>query len=109
MANKLCTFSFKIDVTSKGSVTSIAFGSVIGAGAAADPTYDKEDGESIPELTLQSTGDFQRVTVGGSFKCEAGDLCNGKILLQTQIFNSSRCQELNYFNILKSDLNTLCD
>ena len=71
-------FSFQIDVSNNGDVTSIVFGSVIGSGAASDPAFDDVDGESFPEL-LQGTGNFQRVTVGGSFKCESADLCNGEI------------------------------
>ncbi|XP_071792115.1 calcium-activated chloride channel regulator 3A-1-like [Asterias amurensis] len=70
-------YGANIDVSNNGDVTSIVFGSVIGSGAASDPAFDDVDGESIPELL--GTGNFQRVTVGGSFKCESADLCNATV------------------------------
>ncbi|XP_038047849.1 calcium-activated chloride channel regulator 3A-1-like [Patiria miniata] len=70
-------YGVNIEVINDGMVTSVASGSIIGAGAAINPESTGDD--SQPEPEHRSTGDFRRVSIGGSFKCEGSNICNGSI------------------------------
>ncbi|XP_038047850.1 calcium-activated chloride channel regulator 3A-1-like [Patiria miniata] len=72
-------YSVNIEVINDGQATSVAFGSIIGLGAAINPESTGDDSQYPPEPELRSTGEFRRVSIGGSFKCEESNNCSRSI------------------------------
>ncbi|XP_022098385.1 epithelial chloride channel protein-like isoform X2 [Acanthaster planci] len=86
-------YGVNIEVINNGEVTSVASGGIIGVGAAIDPELARDGYER--ESELRSTGDFRRVTLGGSFKCEGAHICNAS----TDVYPPARITDLMATNV----------